>query len=253
MFNETLKVGDEVLFFEGKKNRNIAYFWDGKVILCKNKISKGYARVTSVEDRGNFFLVTAEHIIKDYYEDISYDEFMKLLPMFGFKIGYNLEFENPHTKEDGTHPMENQIFAYNLDLGMIIVAETWRLWGEETFNSINVYCPHMDAFKHPVGFFCGNVNMSQLNLCSIDKPIENILKNICKTQKENVEYASCLWPLGETPFLWHYADDRETCDENGTWNLWERTISRILLVDKEIDSLFVNVDSMKPILAKRTA
>ena len=100
LFNEKLEVGDEVLFFEGKKNRNIAYFWDGKVILCKNKISKGYAKITSAEDRGNFFLVTAKHIIKDYYEGISYDEFMKLLPMFGFKIGYNLEFENPYTKED---------------------------------------------------------------------------------------------------------------------------------------------------------
>lgn len=49
MLNETLKVGDEVLFFEGKKNKNIAYFWDGKVILCKNKISKGYVRITFVE------------------------------------------------------------------------------------------------------------------------------------------------------------------------------------------------------------
>ena len=71
-----------------------------------------------------------------------------------------------------------------------------------------------------------------VNWSSIDKQIENILKNICKSQKENVEYASNLWPSSETPFLWHYADVRENHDENGTWNLWERTIPRILLVDK---------------------
>ena len=41
-----------------------------------------------------------------------------------------------------------------------------------------------------------------------------------------------MWPSSETPFLWHYADVRENHDENGTWNLWERTIPRILLVDK---------------------
>ena len=167
--------------------------------------------------------------------------------MFGFKIGYNLEFENPYTKEDGTHPIENQIFAYNLELGMIIVAETWRLWDEDTFNSIDVYCPHMNGIKHPIGFYCGNVNMSKLNLCSIDKQIENILKNICKSQKENVEYANNLWPMDEVPFLWNYSE------LNNGGNLWERTITRILLVDKEIDSLFVNVNSMKPILAKRNA
>lgn len=247
MLDETLKVGDEVLFFEGKNNRNIAYFWDGKVIICKNKISKGYARITSIEDRGNFFLVMAEHIIKDYYEDISYDEFMKLLPMFGFKIGYNLEFKNKHAKEDGTHPIENQIFAYNLELGMIIVAETWSIWGEKTFNTINVYCPYMNAFTNPIGLFCGSVDMSVLNLCNIDKSITNVLKNICIAQKENVEYASNLWPMDEVPLLFNYSES------NDGGNLWERTITRILLVDKEIDSLFVNVDSMKPILAKRNA
>lgn len=246
MFNETLKVGDEVLFVRGKKNRNIAYFEDGKVILCKNKISKGYARITSVEDRGKYFLVTAEHILKDYYEDISYDEFMKLLPMFGFKIGYNLEFKNKYAKEDGTHPTENQIFAYNLELGMIIVAETWRMWGENSFNAIHVYCPHMNAWNMPLGLECGNVHMSELNLCAFHGPnSENALKNICKTQKEIVEDAGNLWPNDETPSLWHYSDDSR--------NLWEDTISRILLVDKEIDSLFINVDRMKPILTKRNA
>ena len=77
--NTTIEVGSEVCFFEGKKEKPVAYTALGKVILCKHKIPLGYARVTSVEEREKYYLVTAEHIVRDLYSGIDYNDFIQVL------------------------------------------------------------------------------------------------------------------------------------------------------------------------------
>ena len=156
-----MKKGTEVIFKEGKNNRPVAFTEEGKVILCKHKIPLGYAKVKTVEDKGTYFLVTADHIDpKDYYYGINYEEFLKVLPLYGFKVGYDIPFKSPYGEYD-----ERQILAYNLDNHCIIVAETFD--NKDCFNSINLYCPNLSCFEfysHMEGFTHGSGALSVFNI-----------------------------------------------------------------------------------------
>lgn len=135
----TVKVGDVINFVEGKKNRQVSFFTNpGKVIICKHKIPIGYAEILSVEEKDKCFLVTAKHTIKDIYYNITYDDFIKTISLFGYRIGFDREF----TGDDGMQ--EHQIFAYNLKTKVVIVAETFN---QNAFNNIEVYLPSISAFN----------------------------------------------------------------------------------------------------------
>ena len=70
-------------------------------------------------------------------------------------------------------------------------------------------------------------------------PLHSIIKMMKTVSKE--------WPKNETISLSHY-EDRSTIEP---FELWDKTINRILLVPSEVDEIFKNCERMKPIWAKR--
>lgn len=57
-----IRKDDIILFVKGNNERPIGYTLSGKVILCKNDITLGYAKVKSVEEREKVILVEAENV-----------------------------------------------------------------------------------------------------------------------------------------------------------------------------------------------
>jgi len=238
MFKFDYEVGDTILLVEGKNNRIVGYTPTGKVILPINKVKTGYAKILTLEEKEKCILCKMENVVKDYYDGISYEEFLTVLELNGYKIGFDIPFQSPYEYGE-----ERQIFAYNLNINTVIVAETF--YGKKSFNSIDVYCPNMDGLRLRSNIFShGGCNMSVLSLCQA-----NLLESINNSMLNIKEIKGILWHKDESISLWNYTDRRE--DENGVWNLWDTTIDRILLADKEVDSIFKNCERMKPILAKR--
>lgn len=227
--NEKLVVGTDICFFVGKKNRPVAFMPSGKVILCRHKISIGYAKVTSVEEKSNYFLVDAEHIAKDVYTGIDYEDFMAVLPMHGFKVGFDRKFINPHWGNE-----EHQIYAYNMDNYVIIVAETfsWEGKGRTEFNRIQVYCPQLPyRIVHRCRFATiGFSDMTVFNLAVADNQKCDLLSWINGLMKDRLKK----WPVNESPSFWTYADDAddELSDED------DNTIVRILEAPLESMEIF---------------
>lgn len=244
-----LKVNDTVIFKKGYNEKMIAYTTEGKIIICKHHIPSGYAIIKTIEDKGNCFIVTAEHIIKDYYYDINYEEFLQVLPLHGFKIGYDIPFHYDSMNTD-----ERQIFAYNLDNHCVIVAET--IDNKSCFNSIELYCPNIDdkdvQFKVK-GLSIGSSKMCIFNLVnSFESGSLEYFNNYMKSIKEN---HGIEWDENEYVRLYHYVDaddENKKYDKDGNFAIWENTIDRLLLVNKEVDVIFKNSKRMKSVLAKRT-
>ena len=241
-----IRKDDIILFVKGNNERPIGYTLSGKVILCKNDIALGYAKVKLVEERKKVILVEAENVLYDYYNGMNYNDFLKLLQIFNFKIGYDLPFiyHSYEGRDENGNKIyvdknEHQIFAYNLDYNVVIVAETWN--NSNTFNSIEIYCPNING--HKIGDIMLRSGTSKMALFDITfyvyhiPPLHYIMKKMQMVSKE--------WPKNESICLWHYADER---DEN---NLWDKTIDRIFLAPAEVDEIFKNCERMKPILAKR--
>ena len=235
MIKEVVEVGDEICFFEGKNNKPVAYIWTGKVILCKHKIPLGYARVKSVEDRGKFFLVTAEHIVKDVYSGIDYEDFLKVLPLHGFKIGYDKTFEADHFDEGVK--IEHQVFAYNLQNRVVIVANTFtRENGRMKFNSINTYCPNLGFFKYHrnVHFSNGSADM-----CCFDLEYGFNHKDLLDWVNKQMEDVIAVWPENDYPSMWDYAQ-HESFDKDGHWNLGEVNLRKLLDAPMEVLKVVFN-------------
>lgn len=219
---DNINVGDEVVFFEGKNDRPVAYCWSGKVILCRHKIPLGYARVTSVQDKGRYFLVEAEHIVDDLYTGILYDEFIQVLPLHGYKIGFDRIFKN---NEVTVVHDEHQILAYNKEIGTIIVAETCGAFHDGTMNTINVYCPNVsltDVMRSRY-FSHGGGLMTVLDLASYRFHNDaGLLKKV-----ENLVGADgARWPDDQSISLWTY-EDKNASLNGKELTLWESTICRI--------------------------
>jgi len=134
MFNFDYEVGDTILLTEGKNNRIVGYTPTGKVILPINKVKTGYAKILTLEEKEKYILCKLQNVVKDYYEGISYEEFLIALELNGYKVGFDIPFQSPYEYGE-----ERQIFAYNLNINTVIVAETF--YGKKSFNSIEVYCP----------------------------------------------------------------------------------------------------------------
>jgi len=198
---------------------------NGKVILCQYKIPLGYAKIKSVEDRGNYFLVTAEHIVKDVYTGIDYDDFIKVLPLHGFNIGFDQIFTHKYTDDEETQ--EHQIYAYNLKNNVIIIAKTFTWKGDtrKGFNSINVYCPQVSVFNfsHCGCISHGTNTMTVFDLVRGSGDVD--LLQWINSIMEGVE--NPIWSEDDYPILWTY-EDNDTTDEKGNWHLGKKHFQRLL-------------------------
>ena len=243
MFKCDYEIGDTILLKKGKNNSIVGFTLTGKVIIPTNAVKVGYAKILTLEEKEKCILCKMENVVKDYYDGIPYEEFLIAIELNGYKIGFDIPFQSPHGYGE-----ERQIFAYNLNINTVIVAETF--YGKKSFNSINVYCPNMNGLKLKWNIFShGSCNMSVLSLCQAKKNQANLLEDINNRMLKIKNEKGVIWPKNESISLWNYTDSRE--DENGNWILWDTTIDRILLADKEVDSIFKNCERMKPILAKR--
>lgn len=136
-----------LLFKRGRNDRAIAHSIDGKVVLSRDRnITPGYYRVTNVEEKSNVIICNAERELFDYYNGITYAEFLKLLDKYGYKIGFFRDFESD--LEEKT--FEKQIFAYNVDTKVFINACTIN--NGTTLVNIDVTCPlnGFEVAEHPL-------------------------------------------------------------------------------------------------------
>lgn len=146
LYKDVVGVGDIMFFNAGNDNRMISHTVDGKVVICKNKLEEGYARVLTVDERKTCFLVTAEHVVKEMYENMKYLEFVEVLKLYGFKIG----FEEPFTRKTLNRDVgERLLYAYKPN-GMVVVAQTFTLTldtvvFEPRLEWVTVYCPNLSV------------------------------------------------------------------------------------------------------------
>lgn len=246
-----LKTNDIILFKHGKNDRPVAYSNTGKVILCKHRISYGWAHVISVEERESVYLVKAVNILWDYHSEMDYSEFMELLPRLGFKIGFDMPFVYNRVLLIGSngnpiydHTKEHEIFAYNLANNMTIVATTWD--NGKRFSSVEVYCPCIDGTSQ-LNKCRGSHNMAIFELTHLKNhsPLKSCISMVEDVRRGN---GGIEWSKSSSISLWNYADiDNISKPEN----LWNVTIDRILLAPAEVDEIFKNCERMKSVLSKR--
>jgi hypothetical protein len=239
-----IKLDDIILIQPGKNESFISYTEFGKVIIIVNcpDIKIGYAKVTNViKESEKFIMVEAINIAYDYYNDIGYDEFIEVLKLLNYKIG----FERPFQSDYGN---DYQLLAYNVDTGIVIIGETY--YGGKTFNSIKVHCPNVCATTRLPCFSMGNVNMSILDLC-YGRNIKNMLRKL------DLRITNPVWHVDEDLSLWTYIDSKSYLSGvDYRWGfsasiLWGSTIDRLLLVDEDIEQILGGCDRFKPIFAKR--
>lgn len=232
---------DIILFTQGRDGKPVAYDSTGKVILCKHAIDIGYARVTSVEERSNVFLITAEpEYGYDYYEDIEYAEFKEVLKRFGFKIGFERPFKYQFNESEPARN-ETQLFAYNTTNNCVIVAVTYRGFH---FNGIDLYCPGIRAIDNLklIGFSFGCDNITGFDLCCVrGQATKNLISRyMSRVEHDQIENGK-EWPISVMPSTWTYADNEiDFRDEDDNWALGKNTLSRLAAAPKEATDIFKN-------------
>lgn len=155
-------------FKKGKNNKYVSYDDYGKVIIADNCVKPGYYMINKiVKDLKNCYVVdVSEEVLVDYYDGMSYDQLKKLLTMRGYKMAYELPFNNPHSKS--LPVVEYQMVAYNSELNIVIIAETFSLYNEHTFNSIDCYCYGTSVFDNMRSLFVssGDSNLTVFDIAS---------------------------------------------------------------------------------------
>lgn len=131
------KIINEVYFFKkGKNNRYVSFTDYGKVIIGLTCDSEGFYKIKDISERESAILaVKVEKCLYDYYSDIGYDNLKELLLQRGYKLAFEQPF-NRISKNIKTNEM--RLVMYNLDLHMIVVADT--IFNMEKFNSVRCYC-----------------------------------------------------------------------------------------------------------------
>ena len=144
----SINMDSAYLFKKGKNGRFVSYDDYGKVIIAENCIKPGYYMINRiVRDLKKCCVVeVSEEVLVDYYDGIGYDKFKNLLKMRGYEIAYELPFNNPHARS--LPVVEYQMVAYNSRLNIVIIAETFSLYNEHTFNSIDCYCYGTSIFDN---------------------------------------------------------------------------------------------------------
>lgn len=258
MIRHSINKGDIILLQIGKQDKPVGFTDTGKVILpTKNsKVKAGYAKINSVTEMEKYILCDMEIVDQDYYSGISYEEFLRVLPIHGYKIGFDRTFKSKWGYD------EHQIFAYNLEYNTIIVAETIMRANEnisndrQIFNSIDVYCTNVNVFNliNWKIIESGSDSFTHFNLCNALPYQSDLLQRINDLMEKIKITEGIKWPQNESPHLWTYSDINRVnrhIDDAEHVDLWESTIDRILLAPPEVDQIFEGCERMKPVLAKR--
>ena len=218
-----------VRFREGKKKNIIGHREDGKIILSRNDVKPGYYRLHNEEEKERVILTDAERVPYDYFPEISYEEFLKVLEYNGFKIGFIEDFKYNYSDDRITN--EHMIFAYDMETHMVIVAETFD--NGNCFNSIEVYCPGMNcydgAMRHRL-FRHGSSLGTTFSLCSDDVVCKNLgaIHSLKKDTQPIVERGENIFKGKFSISLWNYAE--EGSDEK---DFYDRCARKINLADRD--------------------
>lgn len=230
----TVSEGDIIFFKPGKNDRMVAYTPVGKVILSRNEIQTGYATVSNVTDRGNYYLVDSKHTLKDVYPGISPNEFIEVANLFGYKLGFDRTFTN-----NSNGASEHQIYAYNLQKKSVIIADTYTLNGVQEFNKMHCYCPGISVMDRNTKWgFCGDRTYSiiSLNVTTPQVGLEKIVGAIPSKVK---------WPVHLIPNLSTYADSENS--EIQPPRKYTRRLNRLKLAPDENLQIYEGCDFLKEI------
>ncbi len=113
--DQEFKVNSVVCFVQGIDNRPVSCLHN-KLIQYKRYILLGYVKIKSVEDKENYYSVSAKYIVKDVCSGINYDDFNRALPLQGFAIGYDNLFKRNDCYDEIE---ERQVYAYNLEIMLL--------------------------------------------------------------------------------------------------------------------------------------
>ena len=200
---------DIMRFSKGKKENIIGHREDGKIILSRNHVKEpGYYKLNNPEEREYVILADAERVPYDYFPEISYEEFLKVLEYNGFKIGFIEDFKYNYSDDRVTN--EHMIFAYDMETHMVIVAETWD--NGNCFNSIEVYCPGMNCYEGSMKsrlFSKGNDLETTFTLCFHDIYNKNmgVIHLLKRDMRPIVERGENIFKDNISISLWNYAEN----------------------------------------------
>lgn len=226
-----------VRFEHGKKGNFIGHTEEGKVILSRNKADAGYYELSNVEEKETVIVANTKKVPYDYFPGITYDEFLDVLRYNGFKIGFVEDFHHVNGNYTGD---DHLVFAYDMDTHIIIVAESWD--SGRTFNSIEVYCPGIDAFKVKTKLFShGSGDLAVFNLVYTDIFYQN--KGVIHMLKENmheiVEAGKNVYTENHIISLWNNSEDSDA------ENFYEKSREKIKRADRsDMLKLFAHADLM---------
>lgn len=226
-----------VRFEQGKKGNFIGHTEEGKVILSRNKADAGYYELSNIEEKETVIVANTKKVPYDYFPDITYDEFLDVLQYNGFKIGFIEDFH--HVNGDYTGD-DHLIFAYDMDTHIIIAAES--LDSGRTFNSIEVYCPGIDAFKVKTRLFShGSEDLAVFNLVYTDLFYQNIgvIHMLKESMQTVVEAGKNVYKGKQTISLWNNSEDSDA------ENFYDKSREKIKRADKsDMLKLFAHADLM---------
>ena len=226
-----------VRFEQGKKGNFIGHTEEGKVILSRNKADAGYYELSNIEEKETVIVANTKKVPYDYFPDITYDEFLDVLQYNGFKIGFIEDFH--HVNGDYTGD-DHLIFAYDMDTHIIIPAES--LDSGRTFNSIEVYCPGIDAFKVKTRLFShGSEDLAVFNLVYTDLFYQNIgvIHMLKESMQTVVEAGKNVYKGKQTISLWNNSEDSDA------ENFYDKSREKIKRADKsDMLKLFAHADLM---------
>lgn len=181
----------------GKDGNMISHTDDGKIIIPTNPVNCGYAHIVSYKEKPNCILAVMKNVVEDYYFGIRYNEFIKVLQIYNYRIAFDVSFRSDYGDE-------KLIMAYNREYNTIIIACTQL--GTLTFESIRVYCPNMNGHNKWNIFESGDQYMSVLNLCKEKGSQKFIIKKIHIRMKEVKRTAGVEWHETSTIDLTTYAE-----------------------------------------------
>lgn len=207
--SNSLNLERAYLFKKGKNGRFVSYDDYGEVIIAENCVKPGYYMINNiVKDLKKCYVVdVSQEVLVDYYNGMSYDQFKNLLKMRGYEIAYELPFNNPHSKS--LPVVEYQMVAYNSRLNIVIIAETFSLYDECTFNTIDCYCYGTSVFDNMKAQFVSRggseecvFNIGTYHNVTRIKPLQFVESRACKdAEKGTFDLPSCFT----------YADD-DVCE-----------------------------------------
>lgn len=198
--NNILNVGEILYVKDGKKGNGVSHD-KGKIVLFRNKVKRGYAKITKVlKEADNYYLAEDENIPYDYYDGMSYAEFKEMLVARGYKIGY----EQPFYNEQHPELEQKHMFAYNMTNGIIIIADTYHeVEDDGMFNAINVYVPNVMSKYANITYHGYKYNLSSFNIYT---DYRNSFSLNTLEEMQRMKGGNNQWSENILPHMWHYEE-----------------------------------------------